>query len=154
MSTDAIVLLNVLEHIDRDDAALAHVRRILKPDGIAVIEVPAGPALYDVYDKLLLHHRRYRMRELLQKISQSGLRVFEKSHLGFFLYPPFWLTKKRNRRYLHQSEDIQKQIVSRNITTASSNAVMHNLMAAEARLRRLVYYPFGIRCLVTCGPAQ
>jgi SAM-dependent methyltransferase len=155
-SVDGIVLLNVLEHIDRDDLALHHVARILKPNGVAVIEVPAGPRLYDVYDKLLLHHRRYRMSELLRKIDDSGLRVRERSHLGFFLYPGFWLTKKRGQRYLDQPEAVQKAIVSRNIRTASSHALMHGLMALEAALRGWVYYPFGIRCLVTCqkaGPA-
>jgi SAM-dependent methyltransferase len=149
-SVDAIVLLNVLEHIERDEAALAHVARILKPNGIAVIEVPAGPGLYDAYDKLLLHYRRYRMAELIDKTSRSGLEVVNKSHLGFFLYPPFWVMKKRNQRYLGESEEIQKRVVSQNITTASSHPIMDRLMELEAAVRRSVYYPFGIRCLLTC----
>jgi SAM-dependent methyltransferase len=149
-SVDGIVLLNVLEHIERDEAALSHVARILKPSGIAVIEVPAGPQLYDVYDKLLFHHRRYRMRELLDKVSSSGLKVLEKSHLGFLLYPPFWATKKRGRRYLNRPEAFQRAVVTRNITTARSQPAMHRLMEFEALLRNWVYYPTGIRCLVTC----
>jgi ubiquinone/menaquinone biosynthesis C-methylase UbiE len=147
---DAVVLLNVLEHIERDEDALSHVARILKPGGVAIIEVPAGPELYDVYDKLLFHCRRYRMRELLEKIQRCGLELIEKSHLGFFLYPAFWATKKRGRRYLHLGEDIQRMIVSRNIATANSNPLMHGLMRAEAGLRNWLYYPAGIRCLVTC----
>jgi SAM-dependent methyltransferase len=149
-SFDGIVLLNVLEHIERDEAALAHVARILKPGGVAVIEVPAGPGLYDVYDKLLFHHRRYSMRELLAKVQRSGLKVVARSHLGFFLYPAFWATKKRGRRYLSAPEEVQKEIVSRNITTASSHPLMHKLMELEAALRRRIYYPFGIRNLITC----
>jgi ubiquinone/menaquinone biosynthesis C-methylase UbiE len=153
-SVDGIVLLNVLEHIENDESALVHVARILKPDGVVVIEVPAGPGLYDVYDKLLLHHRRYRMGEIIDKASRSGLKVLEKSHLGFFLYPPFWMTKKRNQRYLAESEEFQKTVVSRNITTASSLPIMHKLMELEAMLRKLVYFPFGIRCLLTCRPIR
>ena len=147
---DGIVLLNVLEHIERDEAALSHVARILKPGGVVVIEVPAGPGLYDVYDKLLYHHRRYRMKDLLDKISRSGLKPLERSHLGFLLYPPFWATKKRGQRYLDKPESIQKEVVTRNITTASSRPVMHKLMEFEAALRRSIYFPTGIRCLVTC----
>jgi SAM-dependent methyltransferase len=153
-SADAVVLLNVLEHIEDDEAALGQVARVLKPNGIVVIEVPAGPSLYDVYDKLLLHHRRYRMADLLRKLARNGLEVLAKSHLGFFLYPPFWLTKRRNRRYLNKSEQVQREIVSRSITTASSNPFMHKLMEFEAGLRDVFYYPFGIRCLVTCRPRQ
>jgi ubiquinone/menaquinone biosynthesis C-methylase UbiE len=152
-SVDGIVLLNVLEHIERDEAALFHVARILKPGGIVVIEVPAGPQLYDVYDKLLFHHRRYSMRELTDKVSRQGLKVLDKSHLGFFLYPAFWVTKMRGKRYLKQPEAIQRTVVTRNITTASSQPVMHRLMEFEASLRKSFYYPAGIRCLVTCQRA-
>src|SRR6266852_6012270 len=58
-SIDAAILLNVLEHIDDDALALRQLLRILRPGGIAIFEVPAGPELYDVYDELLMHRRRY-----------------------------------------------------------------------------------------------
>jgi SAM-dependent methyltransferase len=149
-SVDGIVLLNVLEHIENDETALSHVGRILKPNGIAVIEVPAGPNLYDVYDKLLFHYRRYSMRDLVGKVMRSGLEILEKSHLGFFLYPAFWATKKRGRRHLGDSEAVQKAMVSRNITQARSHPLMHKIMEVEAGLREWVYYPVGIRCLIVC----
>lgn len=150
---DGIVLLNVLEHIELDEAALFHVARILKPGGVVVIEVPAGPQLYNVYDKLLCHHRRYRMSELLAKVGRAGMRVLEKSHLGFFLYPPFCLAKQRGKRFLSKSEAEQKAAVSRRIEVAKSNPAMNAVMNFEAALRDRIYYPFGIRCLVTCGKA-
>jgi hypothetical protein len=133
---------------------LFHVARILKPGGVAVIEVPAGPQLYDVYDKLLFHHRRYRMPELLDKISRCGLETVEKSHLGFFLYPAFWAAKMRGRRYLNATGDVQKAVVSRSISTVRSQPLMHGLMEIEAGLRQWLPYPIGIRCLVTCRRAH
>jgi SAM-dependent methyltransferase len=147
---DAITLLNVLEHIERDDLALEHIRRILKPGGVVIIEVPAAPQLYDVYDELLLHYRRYRMTELLEKIEKSGLQVVRRSHLGFFLYPAFWIAKKRGKRYLNKAADVQKHVVSQNIIRAGSHPLMHWLMRLEARVGERWNYPFGIRCLVTC----
>ena len=50
----------MLEHVEDDQAAIRQVYRILQPGGVAVIEVPAGPDLYDIYDRQLMHHRRYR----------------------------------------------------------------------------------------------
>jgi SAM-dependent methyltransferase len=44
-SLDVVVLLNVLEHIHDDQSALHQVYRILKPGGLVVIEVAAGPHL-------------------------------------------------------------------------------------------------------------
>ena len=64
-SIDAVVALNVLEHIERDDLALAQLHRILKPGGVLVLEVPAGPGLYDGYDAYLMHYRRYAMGGLI-----------------------------------------------------------------------------------------
>lgn len=147
---DGIVLLNVLEHIERDDAALKHIFRILKPGGLAVIEVPAGPQLYDVYDKVLHHFRRYTIAQLVSRVEDAGLEVIEKSHLGFFIYPPFWLAKIMGRRHLGADAEMQRALVSRKIKTASSSRVMHALMKMEHHLRDRVYFPVGVRCLVTC----
>lgn len=149
-SFDGIILLNVLEHIANDSAAIQQVARILKPGGVAAIEVPAGPGLYDVYDKQLMHVRRYRMTDLVTKLRANGLEVLERSHLGCALYPAFWATKKWNQRYMNSSAEIQKTVVSRNMLQARHSPLMNLLMKTEARLRRRVYFPFGIRCLTTC----
>src|SRR4051812_30422845 len=61
---DVVTALNVLEHVDQDEQALAHIHRILRPKGVAHVEVPAGPHLYDVYDQYLMHHRRYNLRDV------------------------------------------------------------------------------------------
>ncbi len=149
-SLDGVVLLNVLEHIMDDSAAIGHVTRILKPGGIAAIEVPAGPGLYGIYDKQLMHFRRYRMTDLVKKVLASGLDILERSHLGFFFYPAFWITKKWDKCYLGSSPETQKRIVAKNMHLAQHSPLMHSLMKLEARLRPRIYLPCGIRCLVTC----
>jgi SAM-dependent methyltransferase len=149
-SVDAAVLLNVFEHIEDDGAAMRHVCRILRPGGIAVIEVPAGPRLFDIYDRQLMHHRRYRMRDLLAQLRSQGFRILERSHLGFFLYPGFWFVKKRNRRYLQAPAEVQRAIVFSHMCQGRSSAFLHALMRLEARLRDSIYFPLGIRCLVVC----
>jgi SAM-dependent methyltransferase len=145
---DCIIALNVLEHIEDHEAAVRHMHRILKPGGHAVIEVPAGPGLFDIYDRVLMHHRRYRMRELTAMFQAAGFQIVEKSHLGFFLYPAFWAVKKRNRRHLSASAEMQEQLVVKNMRQARRSALMNRVMAAEARLRDFVTYPAGIRCLI------
>jgi len=150
-SIDAVVLLNVLEHIDDDDAAaVRQVYRILKPGGIAVIEVPAGPHLYDVYDKLLLHCRRYSLSVLCSLVKDMGFQVAKQSHLGFFAYPGFWLVKQRNKRLLSQEKALQRQIVEQNIRDTGNSRLLSLIMRVELALGRWVSYPFGVRCLVTC----
>jgi ubiquinone/menaquinone biosynthesis C-methylase UbiE len=149
-SVDVVVLLNVLEHIENDTGAMEQVARILRPGGAAVIEVPAGPHLYDVYDKVLMHYRRYRASGLKQLAKRSGLDIAHSSSLGALLYPAFWFVKKRNRRYLVESEAVQKQIVARAIKKTGRSRLMEGVMWVESKLRKVVPLPFGIRCLATC----
>jgi SAM-dependent methyltransferase len=146
-SVDAAVLLNVLEHIEDDAGAVEQVARVLKPGGVAVIEVPAGPGLYDAYDKYLRHYRRYRARDVARLLERAGLRVAERSHLGFLIYPAFVLVKRRNRRWLDAPEDIQRSVVERSITSSGHGPLLRWATAIEERFARWISYPAGIRCV-------
>jgi SAM-dependent methyltransferase len=148
---DVLVLLNVLEHIENDAGAAKQIHRLLRPGGIAVIEVPAGPELYDVYDKLLLHHRRYTGAQIEGILRAAGFQILESSHMGFFLYPFFRHVKRRNRRYLTVPLEEQKRIVQSTIVNAGSGPLPGMVMRVEAALRRWMPMPWGIRCLVTAG---
>jgi SAM-dependent methyltransferase len=147
-SVDAAVLLNVLEHIEDDASALRQVYRILKPGGIVVLEVPAGPHLYDIYDKQLMHWRRYTMKGLLHLARAAGFDILERSHLGFLVYPAFWAVKKWNQRYLAKTDAEQRSIVAMDIRRYANNPLMNAVMRIEANIRRFLYYPCGIRCLL------
>ena len=149
-SLDAVVLLNVLEHVRDDGGAVQQLFQIVKPGGIVVIEVPAGPHLYDVYDKMLLHFRRYSLGSISTLLQRAGFEIVKKSHLGFFVYPPFWLVKKRNKRFLQEDESTQKRVVAENIRDTRSSWLFRNVMNFEILLGRFVSYPAGIRCLLTC----
>jgi SAM-dependent methyltransferase len=148
-SLDGVVLLNVLEHIDDHASAIAQVARVLKPGGVAVVEVPAGPHLYDGYDEHLRHFRRYRLDELCTLIETADLQILERSHLGFLAYPAFASAKRRNQRELHASEQRQRELVKQSITSSATTPVLGWALALEDSLSRFMSYPVGIRCVVT-----
>jgi SAM-dependent methyltransferase len=148
-SVDVAIVLNVLEHIEDDALAIRQLFRILKPGGIAVIEVPAGPELYDIYDELLLHYRRYKMLGLRHLFLDAGFSVLRQSHLGFFLYPGFFLVKQlRRKRRADIPEEEIAELVSKNIKQTGDNPFFYALMRFELMIGRIIPYPFGIRCLV------
>ena len=149
-SVDVVVMLNVLEHIENDLGALRQVKRILKHGGIAIIEVPAGPNLYDIYDKLLMHYRRYSIACLQKKVKTAGFDIKKKSHLGFFIYPGFWFVKQRNKRLLEKSVIAQQQQVEKNIRDTGNNKILDGLMQLELLFGKKITYPIGVRCLMTC----
>jgi SAM-dependent methyltransferase len=150
-SVDAIILLNVLEHIEADNQAMAQVKRILKPGGVVILEVPAGPNLFDIYDKMLLHYRRYTRSGLCALVEKQGFVIKKSSYLGCFLYPAFWLVKKRNHHLFDKAsiETIQQQVAN-NIRSTRNNFIINAIMKCEMLLGKWISYPIGIRCLMTC----
>jgi SAM-dependent methyltransferase len=151
-TVDVVVLSNVLEHVGDHAAASMHLFRIVRPGGAVIVEVPAGPKLYDVYDRVLMHHRRYAMRQLTELMESAGFVIERRSHLGFFLYPAFYLAKRLNQlRYAkHDACNDQRLVEDMIAATRKRSAAMSALMRFEAALRPHVYFPFGIRCLLTC----
>jgi len=149
-SVNVAVLLNVLEHIEDDALAVRQLYRVLKPGGIAVVEVPAGPELFDIYDELLRHYRRYKLPALRQLFLDSNFKILRQSHLGFFLYPGFFLIKQFHRKKRADiSEDEIPVLVSQNINQTGNNPLFHTLMNLELAVGKVISYRFGIRCLLT-----
>jgi SAM-dependent methyltransferase len=145
---DGVTSLNVLEHIDDHVSALGEIHRILKPGGLAHIEVPAGPELFDVYDEHLMHHRRYRLSELVHLARQQGFAIRKATHLGYLIYPAFVHVKKRNRKLFSLPAQGKARLVARQIRQTRRTPLLSLLMTAETLLGRVLSYPCGIRCVV------
>jgi len=148
-SVDAVIALNVLEHIDDDQKALASISRILKPGGMAHIETPAGPDYYDVYDEHLMHQRRYCLGELIEKGGSAGLKVIRATHLGFLVFPAFAIVKRLNRKRLSLTPEEKSKIVASQIRNSRNQPFLDALMWLETAIGTLLSYPCGIRCVVT-----
>lgn len=140
-SVDVLIMLNVLEHIEDDIFALRNAFNLLKPGGALIIEVPAGPNLYDAYDAELCHFRRYSASELHAKLGQTGFKVCRKSHLGFILFPAFSTVKLLNK--LRKN----KAVVRNQAATTSSNSLIKLAMDFESRRLSNFQLPWGIRVL-------
>lgn len=145
---DAVSCINVLEHIDDDVAALKEIYRMLKPGGIAHIEVPAAPSCYDIYDEHLMHHRRYKMSGLSATCQKIGFKILKKTHLGFFLFPAFYIIKRRNRRWLSAAEEIKSKQVRTMMNKTSQSNLMRAAMKLELLLGKFISFPIGIRCII------
>ena len=70
---DTYVLVNVLEHIEDDVAALRRLRNSLEPGGRVILFVPALGALYSDFDAQVGHHRRYSRASLRRVLSAAEL---------------------------------------------------------------------------------
>ena len=71
---DLIAVLDVVEHIDDDVAALRAMAGCLKPGGKILITVPAHQWMWSAHDVVNHHHRRYSKKTLAAAIERAGLR--------------------------------------------------------------------------------
>jgi SAM-dependent methyltransferase len=89
---NAILSVNVLEHIRADQAELIHYHRLLKnKEGCLNLLVPARREIYAPIDKDFGHHRRYTKRELKEKLQSAGFEIVRLRYFNFVGYFAWWL---------------------------------------------------------------
>lgn len=86
-SYDMVALLDVLEHVEEDRAALRSIARRLKPGGAILITVPAFQWMWSAHDVVNHHQRRYSKRTLNAAIADAGLKVDFVGYFNSILFP-------------------------------------------------------------------
>lgn len=72
---DTVLLLDVLEHVDNERAALLEASRALRPGGFLIVSVPLYPSLWSYHDERLHHKKRYRPGEIPELVREAGFSV-------------------------------------------------------------------------------
>ena len=96
---DAVVMVNVLEHIEDDGSVLELIHRMLRPGGHLLIFVPAMPVLYGSLDIKFGHYRRYTRAGLAAVCGKAGYEIACSRYFDMFGAFPWWLIN----RVLHSS---------------------------------------------------
>ena len=82
-----IAVLDVVEHIDDDVAALRAMATCLAPGGRILITVPAHRWMWSAHDVVNHHHRRYSKASLRKAIGAAGLRPEKLVYFNSLLFP-------------------------------------------------------------------
>jgi SAM-dependent methyltransferase len=139
-SADAVLLLDVIEHLDDDVAALRTARRLVRPGGTVIVTVPAYAWLWSGHDVALGHRRRYTAGALRVVLREAGLDV---EHLGYFnamLFPAIAAVRIAKRIAGARGHDLghPAEVVNR---------VLTSLFAFERHLVLRPGLPFGCSVL-------
>lgn len=105
-SFDAILYLDVLEHIEDDRAELRHAAARLRPGGSLVVLAPAHPWLFSAFDRAIGHFRRY-TRASLRAVAPPQLPLVTLRYLD----AAGMLASLGNRLLLKQAAPSQAQIL-------------------------------------------
>jgi SAM-dependent methyltransferase len=72
---DLVCALDIVEHVDDDDGALAELSRVSAPDASLLMSVPLHASRWNAFDDFVGHRRRYEPRELVPKLAKHGFAV-------------------------------------------------------------------------------
>jgi SAM-dependent methyltransferase len=143
-SLEYVTALDVLEHVPDDAAVVRGFHRLLKPGGLAVVTVPASPALWSDWDVALHHFRRYRRAELRALFPEREWELVHVNYTNVVVYPAVWAVRKwrawrpRRNGANARSED--------RVPAPGLNALLRGLFVGMARSR--VPFPFGVSLLL------
>lgn len=143
---DLIIMLDVLEHIDDDLAALKSLERLLSPNGALVLTVPAFPSLWSDHDVQHHHKRRYRYSSLKRVFDETGLRVRHMTYYNTWLFPV--IAAVRLFRKLIPSRETGQDV---RVPSPLANGVLKALFASERHLVTRMRLPFGTSLLAVAG---
>ncbi|UZK64874.1 class I SAM-dependent methyltransferase [Sphingomonas sp. M1-B02] len=86
-SYDLVAVLDVVEHVEDDVAALKAIATALKPGGKILITVPAHQWMWSAHDVVNHHKRRYSKATLLAALAAAGLEPRKLAWFNSLLFP-------------------------------------------------------------------
>lgn len=145
-SLDLAVMLDVLEHVEDDVAALKAVAAKLKPGGRFLLTVPALPALWSPHDEEHHHKRRYTAKTLRAVMDKAGLKIEMISYFNTLLFP--LIAGIRWMKNLIGSKAVDTAMPS-----AILNKALEGIFAFERKLIGRLPMPVGVSLLVIVSAA-
>lgn len=140
---DLITLFDVLEHVDDDETSLKNILAKIKPGGHFLLTVPAYQFLWSDLDVINDHKRRYTLKELSNKVKQSGLNIKYKSYFNTWLFPLISLVY-----FLKNHFGIFKDTYQINFPSKPVNFILKSIMSSERFIIKNGVLPFGVSIIL------
>lgn len=134
---DLVLMLDVLEHIEDEAAAVDRLAGLLAPGGALLVTVPALPVLWSEFDSLSGHYRRYTKATLRAALERAGLEVVS------LRYTFAWTVLPLFARRLFFSADHAEDSHFVRPPARPLNALLRGLSLADHALTRRFPVPFG-----------
>ena len=138
-SYEVIVALDLLEHIQEDKRAIREFGRVLKRDGFLIVFVPAYKILWGRLDDIAHHRRRYRLKELREKLNKEGFEIKKISYINCMLFFAILISRLTERLFRNSSQSKADLKVPGRVI----NSMMEKIFSCEARFIDRFNFPFG-----------
>jgi SAM-dependent methyltransferase len=79
---DLLSALDIIEHVDDDDAVFGELARLAMPGATLLLSAPLHPSRWTAFDEIVGHRRRYERHRLMAKIEGHGFRIEQSAVYG------------------------------------------------------------------------
>jgi SAM-dependent methyltransferase len=141
---DAVLALDVLEHLDDDVKGIGEMFRLLKPGGLLLLTVPAFPSLWGAQDIVSQHRRRYTKRTLSKTFNQADLPIPWITYFNTLLFPPI-AAVRWGRKALGMANSEQGDFEGSR--PGILNDILEGVFASERHIVCRTSMPFGVSLL-------
>ena len=153
-SFNLVTALDVIEHVDADEAILREAYRVLRPNGILTISTPAFMWLWSYNDVLNGHKHRYTPQELHERIERAGFKI-KRLTFGFFFVFPLSAPLIVLRNKLGQKQELKSHHVDKDEyqvemepTSPLVNTILRGVGRVEAAMLKAIDLPIGSSLMV------
>jgi len=136
-SYDAVLMLDVLEHLKYDRASVEVAASLLKAGGILICTVPAHMWLWTKFDEDHHHFRRYSRRQFRSLFAAPSIRLELLSHLNAIMFAPAAMWRILATKVFERDR-------ARYLKLPPFNSVLSSMFAFERRLLGKVPMPLGL----------
>ncbi|MBS1839270.1 MAG: class I SAM-dependent methyltransferase [Acidobacteria bacterium] len=138
-----LVMLDVLEHLEKPDEALDCAHSLLAMDGALLLTVPAFQSLWTNHDVINHHKIRYRRGTLFPLLEKAGFKVAE-SHYWYQWTVPAKFVIGAVQKVWPSQPDLPK------IPPAWLNKILYGFTRLEQETVGAIGFPVGSTLMVYC----
>ena len=140
-SFDAVICSSVLYHqwVSDVEGAVREMRRVLRPDGVLLINVPAFPFLHSAHDEAVMTARRFRKPEIRELLRKQNFKIRRLTYWTTFLFPLAVVARTLGGSKMGRDFETEGASITQR--------ALGLIMAYELRLLRRISMPFGVALL-------
>lgn len=140
---DAVLSMDVLEHLEDESWAIKEVERILKPGGKFIVMVPAFQFLWGVQDEVAHHYRRYTLGGIKKILNSGEFDINRATYFNTLLFLPIAFV-----RILSKIFNLKKRQSDFNINNPTLDKIFFSIFNFERKLLKHIKFPFGVSILL------
>jgi len=141
---DAVLSLDVIEHVEDDLAGLKALKEHLSDDGTLILTVPAYNWLWSEHDVANHHHRRYTIQAFCNLVEQAGFTIKHASYFNTLLFPLAVIERVSSRLRKQAGEDAGLVVTP----AKPLNRALLEIFSLESKWAGKMSMPFGLSIAV------